>query len=94
MPRDFRPKGQSSSSRKRNDSHENPKLNVADDDPNVPDDVLREQVAAMGGTDEDLDLIQGKARGPATKLTDAERPLNLWPSWPRRICPPSRSQPR
>lgn len=72
MPRDFRPKGQSSSSRKRNDGHEKPKMNVADDDPNVPDDVLREQVAAMGGTDEDLDLIQGKARGPATKLTDAE----------------------
>lgn len=47
-------------------------MNLADDDQNVPDDVLRDQVAAMGGTDEDLDLIQGKARGPVTKLTDAE----------------------
>lgn len=72
MPRDFRPKGQSSSSRKRSDGHEKPRMNLADDDQNVPDDVLRDQVAAMGGTDEDLDLIQGKARGPVTKLTDAE----------------------
>lgn len=72
MPRDFRPKGPGSSSRKRNERPEKPKSRHADDDQDVSDDTLREQVAAMGGTEEDLDLIQGKTQGPATNLTDAE----------------------
>lgn len=74
MPRDFRPKGKGSAARapKRDQpapskpAHEH-RERTSDD--HESDSVLRREVLAMGGTDEDIALLQGKSAAPTSVVS-------------------------
>jgi len=69
MPRDFRPKGQGGAASKRAAAPKKGKAAHEHDEDDVSEDLLRSEVQAMGGTDEDIALIQGKGPEPSRLLT-------------------------
>lgn len=69
MPRDFRPKGQGGAASQRAGSLKKGKASHAIDEDDVSEDVLRREVQAMGGTDDDIALIQGKGPEPTRPMT-------------------------
>ncbi|KAL4401415.1 hypothetical protein ACI68E_001054 [Malassezia pachydermatis] len=71
MPRDFRPKGKAASARRRSDPPTRPQNKGESDDEDVAEDVLRQGIEALGGTEDDIALIQGKGKaGPTLTVCD------------------------
>lgn len=94
MPRDFRPKGHGAASRKREkEPVPNKEKEARYDDEGVSEDVLRHQVAALGGTEEDMALIQGKGKERAAKLTDSELTSELMAFMQKENMPTSNKAP-
>ncbi|PKI83311.1 RNA-binding ribosome biosynthesis protein mak21 [Malassezia vespertilionis] len=73
MARDFRPKhkGVANLARKKQYTR-NQKENIDSDDQHIPDHVLLREVEALGGSVDDVALMQGKSSGTAPKLSDAQ----------------------
>ncbi|WFD25123.1 RNA-binding ribosome biosynthesis protein mak21 [Malassezia nana] len=72
MPRDARPKGQGGAAPK---AARRPKQGMsahANDDEDFSEDVLRREVHALGGTEDDIALIQGKGSESRHTLTEDE----------------------
>lgn len=67
MPRDARPKGQGGAAHKATRRPKQGMSSHVNDDEDFSEDVLRREVHALGGTEDDVALIQGK--GPESRHT-------------------------